>query len=148
MAGRFLSERFPTGKIYLKKLQARDVTDFLLYDSSNRGRRSVQLTATVLRSFLNFLFQKGRIATNLAAAVPSIPHWRLAELPHYMEAQEVERVLSTCDRRRKIGKRDYAIFLLLARLGLRTGDVSVICKLAWRWFFVRSSCSSISDWRW
>ena len=66
VAGRFLSERFPTGKIYLKKLQARDVTDFLLHDSSNRGRRSVQLTATVLRSFLNFLFQKGRIAANLA----------------------------------------------------------------------------------
>src|SRR5690606_17500474 len=53
VARRFLSERFPTGKIYLKKLQARDVTDFLLHDSSNRGRRSVQLTATVLRSFLN-----------------------------------------------------------------------------------------------
>jgi site-specific recombinase XerC len=77
----------------------------------------------VLRSFLNFLFQKGRIAANLAAAVPSIPHRRLAELPHYLEAHEVERVLSTCDRRRRIGKRDYAIFLLLARLGLRAGEV-------------------------
>jgi hypothetical protein len=52
VAGRFLSERFPTGKIYLKKLQGRDVTDFLLHDSSNRGRRSVQLTATVLRHSL------------------------------------------------------------------------------------------------
>ena len=134
VAGRFLSERFPTGKIYLKKLQARDVTDFLLHDSSNRGRRSVQLTATVLRSFLNFLFQKGRIAANLGAAVPSIPHRRLAELPHYLEAHEVERVLSTCDRRRKIGKRDYAIFLLLARLGLRAGEVTQLTlgDINWR----------------
>ena len=90
VARRFLSERFPAGKIYLKKLHAGDVTDFLLHATANRGRRTVQLTATVLRSFLNFLFQKGRITTNLAAAVPSVPHRRLAELPHYLQAHEVE----------------------------------------------------------
>jgi integrase len=134
VARRFLFERFPTGKIYLKKLRAGDVTDFILHDSSNRGRRSVQLTATVLRSFLNFLFQKGRSTTNLAAAVPSVPHRHLAELPHYLEAREVERVLRSCDRRRKIGKRDYAIFLLLALLGLRAGEVAQLTldDIDWR----------------
>lgn len=134
VARRFLFERFPAGKIYVKKLRAGDVTDFLLHDSSNRGRRTVQLTATVLRSFLNFLFQKGRIPTNLAAAVPSVPHRHLAELPHYLEAREVERVLRSCDRRRKIGKRDYAIFLLLARLGLRAGEVAQLTldDIDWR----------------
>jgi integrase len=123
-----------SGRIYLKKLRAGDVTDFLLHDSSNRGQRSVQLTATVLRSFLNFLFQKRRIATNLAAVVPSVPHRRLAELPHYLERREVERVLRSCDRRRKIGKRDYAIFLLLARLGLRAGEVAQLTleDIDWR----------------
>jgi integrase len=79
--------------------------------------------ATVLRSFLSFLFQKGRIAMNLAAAVPSVPRQHLAELPRYLEAREVEKVLGSCDRRRKIGKRDYAILLLLARLGLRANEV-------------------------
>ena len=134
VAQRFLSERFPAGKINLKKLQAGDVTDFLLHDTANRGRRTVQLTATVLRSFLNFLFQKGRITANLVAAVPSVPHRRLAELPHYLEAREVERVLRSCDRRRKIGKRDYAIFLLLARLGLRAGEVAQLTldDIDWR----------------
>jgi site-specific recombinase XerD len=134
VARRFFCQRFPTGKIYLKKLRAGDVTDFLLQDSANRGRRSVQLTATVLRSFFNFLFQKGRITTNLAAAVPSVPHRHLAELPHYLEAWEVQRVLRSCDRRRKIGKRDYAIFLLLARLGLRAGEVTQLTldDIDWR----------------
>lgn len=123
VAHRFLSRRFPDGKLYLKKLQARDVTDFVLHDTSHRGRRSAQLMATVLRSFLSFLLQKGRIATNLAAVVPSIPNQRLAGVPRYLEAREVEMVLRSCDLRRKIGKRDYAIFLLLARLGLRANEV-------------------------
>jgi integrase/recombinase XerD len=71
-ARRFLSYRFPSGRVRLKKLRAKDVTDFVLHDSANRGRRSVQLAAAVLRSFLSFLFQHGRIATNLTAAVPTV----------------------------------------------------------------------------
>ena len=88
----------------------------------------------MLRSFLSFPFQKGRIPTNLAATVPSVAHRRLAELPHYLEAREVERVLRSCDQRRKIGKRDYAIFLLLARLGLRAGEVAQLTldDIDWR----------------
>ena len=120
---RFLSHRFPDGKLYLKKLRANDVIDFVLHDTSQRGRRSAQLMAAVLRSYLSFLLQKGRIEMNLAAAVPSIPHQRLAGVPRYLEAREVEMVLRSCDRRRKVGKRDYAIFLLLARLGLRADEV-------------------------
>lgn len=134
VANRFLSHRFANGRVYLKKLQAKDIIDFVLHDTSNRGRRSAQLMATVLRSLLNFLFQKGRIEINLAAAVPSVPRPRLAELPRYLEAREVEKVLGSCDRRRKIGKRDYAILLLLARLGLRANEVVLLTldDIDWR----------------
>ena len=125
-ARRFLSHRFPSGRVRLKKLRAKDVTNFVLHDSTNRGRRSVQLTAAVLRSFLSFLFQEGRIGANLAAAVPTVAGWRLSELPRYLEAEQVEKILRCCDRRRKIGKRDYAILLLLARLGLRAGEVAYL----------------------
>jgi site-specific recombinase XerD len=125
-ARRFLSHRFSSGRVRLKKLRAKDVTDFVLHDSANRGRRSTQLTTSVLRSFLGFLFQQGRIATNLAAAVPTVAGWRLSELPRHLEAEQVERILRCCDRRRKIGKRDYAILLLLARLGLRAGEVACL----------------------
>ncbi len=133
-ARRFMSDRFPSGKIYLKRLQAKDVTDFILQDTSNRGRRSAQSMATMLRSLFGFLFQKGRIATNLASAVPTVPDRRHAGLPRYLEAREVDKVLGSCDRRRKIGKRHYAIFLLLARLGLRAGEVAQLTldDIDWR----------------
>jgi site-specific recombinase XerD len=124
VARRFLSHRFRNGKVWLKKLRASDVTDFVLQDTSQRGRRSAQLMASVLRSFLGFLLQQGRILTNLAAAVPTVAGWRLSELPRFLETEQVEKVLRCCDRRRKVGKRDYAILLLLARLGLRAGEVA------------------------
>ncbi len=124
VARRFLCRRFPNGNIRLKTLRANDVTDFVLDDTAKRGRRSAQLMTTVLRSFLLFLFQKRRIAINLAAAVPTVAGWRLSELPRYLETAQVEKVLQRCDRRRKTGRRDYAILLLLARLGLRAGEVA------------------------
>jgi len=121
---RFLAHCFPRRKSHLKKLCPNDVTDFVLHDTSNRGRRSAQFMATVLRSLLSFLFQHGRITSNLAAAVPAVAGWRLSELPRFLEAKQVEKILRSCDRRRKVGKRDYAILLLLARLGLRAGEVA------------------------
>ena len=124
VARRFLAHRFGSGKAWLKKLRASDVTDFVLHDSANRGRRSAQLMASVLRNFLGFLLQQSRISANLAAAVPTVAGGRLSELPRFLEAKQVERVLRSCDRRTKVGKRDYAILLLLARLGLRAGEVA------------------------
>lgn len=131
---RFLSHRFPNGKVRLKNLRAEAVTDFVLHDTSGRGRRSAQLMATVLRSFLSFLFQQEWIATNLAAAVPTVAGGRLSELPRFLEPAQVEKVLRSCDRRRKVGRRDYAILLLLARLGLRAGEVAQLTleDIDWR----------------
>ena len=131
---RFFSHRLRSGRVWLKKLRASDVTDFVLHSTSNRGRRSAQLMASVLRSFLGFLLQQGRIPTNLAAAVPAVAGWRLSELPRFLETKQVEKVLRCCDRRRKVGKRDYAILLLLARLGLRAGEVAhlTLDDLNWR----------------
>jgi len=121
---RFLSQRFRNGKLWLKKLHASAVTGFVLNDTASRGRRSAQLMTSVLRSFLGFLLQQGRIHTNLAAVVPTVAAWRLSELPRFLETEQVERVLRGCDRRKKVGKRNYAMLLLLARLGLRASEVA------------------------
>jgi len=131
---RFLFRRFPDGKLYLKKLQAKDVTDFVLHDTSHRGRRSAQLMATVLRSFLSFLLQKrqDRNESGSGGALDTPPtSSRSAAL---LGDARVEMVLRSCDRRRKIGKRDYAIFLLLARLGLRANEVVLLTldDIDWR----------------
>jgi site-specific recombinase XerD len=130
---RFLSQCFPDGKIHLKRLRTQDVTDFIVHDAPTHAGSTVQATASALRIFLRFLFQKGRILTNLAAAVPAVPR-RRPKLPWYLEAQEVEKVLESCDRRRKMGRRDYAILLLLARLGLRAGEVAhlTLDEIDWR----------------
>jgi site-specific recombinase XerD len=124
VARRFLWHRFRDGKIRLHELRTKDVTDFILKDASNRGRRSAQLMTSVLRSFLNYLFQEGRTASNLAMAIPPTAGGRLSELPRYLQTVEVERLLRSCDRRQNIGRRDYAMLLLLARLGLRAGEVA------------------------
>jgi site-specific recombinase XerD len=124
VARRFLWHRFRDGRIRLKALGTKDVSDFVLKDSGIRGRRSAQLMTSVLRSFLNYLFQEGKTATNLTMAIPATAGGRLSELPRYLEAAEVERLLRSCDRRRKVGQRDYAVLVLLARLGLRAGEVA------------------------
>jgi site-specific recombinase XerD len=78
---------------------------------------------TSLRSFFRYLRHRGEITTDLAACVPSIATWQLASLPKFLQAQQVRHVLHQCDRRTSHGCRDYAILLLLARLGLRACEV-------------------------
>ena len=124
VARRFLWHRVRGGKIRLHELCTKDVSDFVLKDSTLRGRRSAQLMTSVLRSFLNYLFQENKTVTNLATAIPATAGGRLSELPRYLEATEVEKLVRSCDRRQKVGRRDYAVLVLLARLGLRASEVS------------------------
>jgi integrase/recombinase XerD len=73
--------------------------------------------------FLRFLIAEGRCRTGLLGAIPVVPHWRLTALPPYLPAEDVERLIACCDPTSRVGKRDLAILLLLARLGLRAGDI-------------------------
>jgi site-specific recombinase XerD len=73
--------------------------------------------------FLRFLIAEGKCATALDGAIPVLAHWRLCSLPRYVQPEEVERILACCDLNSPVGRRDHAILLLLARLGLRAGDV-------------------------
>jgi len=95
--------------------------------------RRAQLMTTALRSFLRFLFCNGELKTDLAACVPTVADWRLSTVPKYLAPEEVERVIAACDRRTSTGLRDYAI-LLLARLGLRAGEIVALQldDLDWR----------------
>ena len=82
-----------------------------------------QVVTTTLRSFLDFLCQEGRLTSRLSAAVPTVASWRRLDLPGFLEPNQVERLLRGCDRSNVCGRRDYAILLLLARLGLRAHEV-------------------------
>jgi site-specific recombinase XerD len=75
------------------------------------------------RSFLRYLYYRGLVATDLSLAVPKVAGWSLSTLPKHLAAEQVRQVLRHCDRSTPLGRRNYAILLLLARLGLRAGEV-------------------------
>jgi integrase len=79
---------------------------------------------TALRALLRYLYLEGRLAADLTGAVPAVAGWRLRGLPSALAADQVPRLLRSCDRRRAIGRRDHAVLLLLVRLGLRAGEVA------------------------
>ena len=73
--------------------------------------------------FSVFSGRRGSPPRDLTAAIPPVRRWRLVDVPKYLARDEVQRVLNACDRASPVGRRDYAILLLLARLGLRGGEV-------------------------
>jgi site-specific recombinase XerD len=120
----FLGHRFPTDHIQLRQLKAGDAADYTLHFSSGCGQRHLQTMTSRLRVFFRFLVVRGHIPAPLADTVPAVSAPKLAHLPRYLEARDVERVLKGCDQRTKLGKRDHAILLFLARLGLRASEVA------------------------
>ena len=123
VARRVLSERFSDGRSLLHKLAPQDISGFILRYSRQFSPSSTQLMVTALRSFLRFLYLQGEIDTNLAAAVPTVARRRFTELPKFLKQEEVEGVLQSCAQNTLVGMRDYAVLLLLSRLGLRAGEI-------------------------
>jgi site-specific recombinase XerD len=87
-----------------------------------------------MRAFLRYLIADGQCAAGLDACIPALAHWRLSSLPRYLQPEEVERVIASCSATSSAGIRDRAILLLLARVGLRAGDVLRLClsDLDWK----------------
>lgn len=123
---RFLRARASTEALSLEVLGPQDITDFMIQQARRYSPARAQLLATALRSFFRFLLQCGVITTDLAHAVPTVPNWRLSSLPRFMKVEDVNFLLQSCDRSTAKGQRDYAILLLLARLGLRAGEVAAL----------------------
>lgn len=107
-------------------LDAVAVRRHLLDRARDRSSESTRLLATALRSFLRFLFHDGETAVDISQAVPPVRRWQLAAVPPFLSSDEVEHVLTAIDRTTARGCRDYAILLLLARLGLRAGEISTV----------------------
>ena len=110
----------------LAGLSAAQVTGFMTGHCSQWGSGTAQATVTALRSLLRFLHAAGHVPEPLAAAVPPVARWKLASLPADVSPDHVAAVLASCDRRSASGRRDYAILMLLSRLGLRAGEVAAI----------------------
>jgi site-specific recombinase XerD len=119
----FLTELGISGEADLAGLTAAAVTSFAVSQAQRRSPGDMRSLVSALRSLLRFLHLTGRVAQPLAAAVPSVPGWRPGSLPRGVSPGQVAAMLACCDRDSAVGRRDYAILLLLARLGLRAGEV-------------------------
>jgi len=120
----FLAEQFGRGRPRLSVLCAADVIRFVQHEAAHLSPKVAKLVTTALRSFLRYARYRGYIAVDLAAAVPAVANWSMASIPRSIEPDHVRRVLASCNRQSAVGRRDYAILLLLARLGLRAGEVA------------------------
>jgi len=128
-------ERFPgagTGTV-LSGVDAQHIHDFLRRSTHGLRPTTAQLKATGLRSFLRFLFLRGETTADLAVAVPSVRRWRKSTVHPYLRPEEVERLLRACDTATDSGRRDHAVLLLLARLGMRAREVAAMQLEDLRW---------------
>jgi site-specific recombinase XerD len=123
-AARFLSEEGIGSLCELTHVRAVDVSGFVQRHARRQSPGSARLMVTALRCFFRYLRFNGRISNDLAAAVPAVANWSMSSVPKSLPAGVVRRVLKRCNRRTSLGKRNYAILMLLARLGLRAGEIS------------------------
>jgi integrase/recombinase XerD len=123
-AGKFLGELPDPLDAAVRRLDSGQVSSFMIAYCRDRNTWSAKAMATSLRALLRFLHVAGHTPVGLAAAVPAVAGWRLAALPRGLDAAVVARLLGSCDRATVVGRRDYAILTLLARLGLRGAEVA------------------------
>lgn len=119
----FVLEHLKADALGIEHLKSESVRDFLLARVRRVAPKHAQLMATALRCFLRFLFLRGDSSTNLALAVPRVQQLRHSAPPRFISPEDVERVLRACDISSAAGRRDHAVLMLLARLGLRASEV-------------------------
>jgi site-specific recombinase XerD len=121
----FLNQRFGRRSFQFSNIKAKDLIGFVQKEATRR-RNSIKTVETALRSFTRYLLFSGHLNQDLSIAVPGAPNRRLTGIPRHLTADQVSRVLASCDKRTRTGRRDYAILRLLARLGLRAGEVAAL----------------------
>ncbi|MDA1095579.1 MAG: site-specific integrase [Acidobacteria bacterium] len=123
---RFLAKQFGTGPVQLGRLQARHVVGFVQREAPRLQLKRAKLLTTALRSFFRYARYRDALRLDLAAVVPCVANWSRPAIPRGIAPDQVSRLLSHIDRGTAKGRRDYAILLLLARLGLRAGEVVLL----------------------
>lgn len=117
-----------------ENFNAQNLRQYVMETSKGCGWAAAKWCTTALRTFLRFLIAEGKCAAGLDAAIPVLAHWRLAPLPRYLQEEDVERLITSCNLASPVGRRDRAILLLLARMGLRAGDIVRLrlCDIDWK----------------
>lgn len=119
----FLQWRFKAKTPKLNKITSKDIYDFIILYAHKKCSKTIGNLATSLRSFFEFNYRNGLINLNLATSVPAVGIWGQTNVPEYLSEDEVKKLLLSCDQMTLIGLRDFAILMLLTRLGLRASEV-------------------------
>ena len=132
-AGLFL-DQFPGAAVGQPALDAAAVSVFCARELPWHSRANAANLASALRSFLRFLHLEGLAGAPVAQAVPAVANRKGQGLPRALPPATVARLLASCDRRARLGRRGCAMLMLLARLGLRAGEVASMSldDIAWR----------------
>ena len=119
----FLENRFGTSRVILSSLTAYDVVAFVDQQARQLHKKRAKLLTCALRSYLKYTVYSGHVSLDLAAAVPVVPNWSMPSICRAISPEQVEQLLASIDQSTAMGRRDYAILLLLARIGLRSGEI-------------------------
>jgi integrase/recombinase XerD len=120
----FLKTRFGAGAVRLSRLRATEVIQFVQSRAPRLHVKRAKRMTTALRSFFRYARMRGQVTLDLTAAVPIVANWSMASIPRAIAPEQTKKLLVSIDRKTALGRRDYAILLLLARLGLRAGEVA------------------------
>lgn len=127
LAVQFLRSRFGRDPVDLRALQPTDVIEHVQRQAKRMPARRLKLVITALRSLLNHAQMCGKVAPQILAAVPSVSSWATTPaLPRAISAEHARLAIGSCRLHTPVGRRDRAVLLLLARLGLRSGEVAAI----------------------
>mgnify|MGYP006402735415 CR=1 FL=1 len=110
----------------LRRITSSDVIAFVERQAPRRSTSTARTMCGALRSLLRYLHAAGIVVDDLAASVPTVKSWKLASLPTYISQEQLDIVLRKIDRTTVAGRRDYAILMLLARLGLRANEAATL----------------------
>lgn len=122
----FLDEIGIASNADVGRLRGRDVATYVMRHADDHSATTARIMCSRLRVFLRYLHSEGFVAADLTSAIPSIRRSAEPRLPSFMSLDEVQRILDGCDQSTAIGQRDYAILMLLARLGLRANEVATL----------------------
>ena len=135
----FLTACFDSNPITLSSLTGKSVIDFIQHEAARLSVVRAKVATNALRAFLRFGVYLGDINADLIESVPMVASWAMTGIPRAISQQHIQMVLASCNRHSAIGRRDYAILMLLAYLGLRSGEVVALTLDSIDW-----ECGSIS----
>ncbi|MEA3482497.1 MAG: site-specific integrase [Pseudomonadota bacterium] len=119
----FLLKQFGQQTLCFQNLTQSSLLAYISNSRKHYSSKNTQLIASILRTFLHFLVVNGKIKSEFTRYIPSIPSYRAIHLPEFLTQNQVHQLLASCDQNTPSGCRNYAILLLLVRLGLRASEV-------------------------